>query len=277
MIRQAQVQDHVQLKEMWTQVFGDEPQAVEAYFALRHRDEDMLVWAEGNRIDGMLSMLPVTLVQGGEALSARYIYAVATSEARRGRGIATFLLEWAGEMSKERGEAAHLLVPASESLFGYYEKRGFRTAFALNVMDVEGTQLAVCPAEGLIEPCSAKEYVRIRDHAFERNSLYARWDESAVKYALAALGDGGAARLAIKGGEGVACWSRTDEGVLVRELALVGMEVELALALLHRFIGADRYRVRLAAEAQAKPYGMIRWFEERPPLAGPGYLALSLD
>lgn len=292
MIRLARGQDHPQLKALWSGVFGDEPRAVEAYFALRHRDEDMLVWTEGDRIDGMLSMLPVTLVQGGAAYPARYIYAVATAPEQRNRGIATLLLDRAAEMSRERGEAANLLAPASESLFGYYEKRGYETAFELNVVDVEGAGLGGYPQGGIVEPCDAKEYTRVRDRAFSGKGLYARWDEKAVEYALAALGEGGAARFGLNGGEGVACWSRTEEdGVLVRELALVGMEEKPALALLHSVVGAERYQVRLAAGgaaerkaragagvgAEAKPFGMVRWFGERPASLGPGYLALTLD
>lgn len=283
MIRLAQSRDHGQLKALWARVFGDSPPEVEAYFALRHRDEDMLVWAQGQEIQGMLSMLPLALRQGEKAYPARYIYAVATAPEERGRGIATLLMDAAGEEIRARGEAAGVLVPASESLFGYYTKRGYRTAFFLDVVDVEAGALSPCPVGGQVLPCSSAQYVRIRDEAFGQNRLYARWDERAVDYALGALGKGGAALLTLEGGQGVAAWSPMEGGVLVRELALVGLEVPTALALLHRQAGAARYRVRLAAGTQpgvqATPFGMIRWFipEPEPGPEGAGYLALALD
>ena len=296
MIRQAQPQDHAQLKALWSQVFGDTEQAVNAHFALRHRDEDMLVWAEDARIDGMLTMLPLTLVRGdaqrradagpreaGAAIyPARYIYAVATAPERRGQGIAGELLERAGELIRARGEAAAVLVPASKSLFDYYEKRGYRTAFSLNVVDFSADALPPCPDAGTLAPCASADYARIRDRAFAQAGLYARWDERAVDYALHILGEGGgAARLTLGSGEGVACWSREGEQLLVRELALVGIDVPDALALLHRAVGASSYRVRLAVGAEPNagvtPFGMIRWFiPERAPGA-PGYLSLALD
>lgn len=145
MIRLAQSRDHQQLKSMWTRVFGDDSEAVEAYFSMRHRDDNMLVWSESGVIGGMLSMLPLTLMTGKEAYPARYIYAVATEPEQRGRGIATALLERAGELITALGEAAAVLAPASDSLFGYYEKRGYHTAFSLNISDFEGSALPACP------------------------------------------------------------------------------------------------------------------------------------
>ncbi|NLF28067.1 MAG: GNAT family N-acetyltransferase [Clostridiales bacterium] len=280
MIRLAEGGDHAQLKALWTAVFGDTPEAVDAYFSLRHRDEDMLVWAENGRIDGMLSMLPLELILNKKEYPARYVYAVATAPTQRNRGIAGLLLGRAGELIAERGEAAAVLVPASASLFDYYAKRGFRTAFSLNVADFDARALPPCP-DGQLADCSSGEYARIRDRAFAGSGLYARWDERAVGYALQALGDGGAARLILNGGEGAVCWTRTGCGVLVRELALVGIDVPFALALLHRKLGALSYRARLPAGAIPKadiaPFGMIRWFAPEPAVDGPGYLSLALD
>ncbi|MEA5068712.1 MAG: GNAT family N-acetyltransferase [Christensenellaceae bacterium] len=283
MIRLAQPLDYAQLKPLWSRVFGDSAQAVDAHFALRHRDEDMLVWAEDERICGMLTMLPLTIMQNDAAYPARDIYAVATAPERRGRGIAGELLERAGELILARGEAAAVLVPASKSLFDYYEKRGYRTAFALNVVDADAGALPPCSDAGTLSPCASADYTRIRDRAFAQAGLYARWDERAVDYALGILGEGGgAARLTLGGGEGVAAWSREDDCVLVRELALLGIDVPAALALLHRAVGAPSYRVRLPAGAQpnaeATPFGMIRWFIPEPaPMDAPGYLSLALD
>lgn len=280
MIRLAQSRDHQQLKSMWTRVFGDDSEAVEAYFSMRHRDDSMLVWSENGVIGGMLSMLPLTLMTGKEAYPARYIYAVATEPEQRGRGIATALLERAGELITALGEAAAVLAPASDSLFGYYEKRGYHTAFSLNISDFEGSALPACPVTGALTRCAAGEYKRVRDRAFSQSGLYACWDEQAVGYALRALGDGGAEYLSLDGGEGVAAWSRMDGAVLVRELALVDIDVPSALALLHRYLGAPIYCVRLAADAwpgAATPSGMLRWFVPPPEPSVTGYLSLTLD
>ena len=78
MIRFAENADHPRLKALWMEAFGDPRDAVETYFALRHKNENMLVNVQGGKVTGMLSMLPAALCTGGHALAARYIYAVAT-------------------------------------------------------------------------------------------------------------------------------------------------------------------------------------------------------
>lgn len=261
------------------QVFGDDAAAVDLYFALRHRDEDMLVWQEDGEIGGMLSMLPVSLCLGKAAYPSRYIYAVATAPALRGRGIASALLTHASGVIAERGEAAALLSPATDSLFGYYEKRGYRTAFSLSVAQFRASDLPPCPEGCAYAQCSTSAYARIRDRAFAERGLYARWDERALAYALRTLG-GGAGRLTLAGGEGVVAWSRTEGCVLVRELGLVGVDIPKALAVLHGALGAPAYRVRLPAgdwPGAITPFGMIRWCIPEPACDAPGYLALALD
>lgn len=280
MIRLAQSRDHQQLKALWMQVFGDSAEAVDAYFALRHRDEDMLVWAVDGEIGGMLSMLPLALRCAEQEYPARYIYAVATAPALRGRGIATTLLKHAEELALLRGDVAAALVPASRRLFGYYEKRGYHTAFSLNVADYQASELPPDSFKGEVVPCDAEEYLRVRDCAFSSCGLYARWDEQALAYALSA--SVGAARLILAGGgEGIAAWSRTEGGILIHELGLCGMEVPSALALLHRHLGAASYRVRLPAETlpneKSVPFGMLHWLIPQPETAAAGYLALALD
>ena len=81
MIRYAAKIDHPYLKALWQEVFGDPKEAVDAYFALRHKDENMLVEVFEDTVAGMLTMLPVTLSSSRGDFPARYIYAVATAPA----------------------------------------------------------------------------------------------------------------------------------------------------------------------------------------------------
>lgn len=273
MIRFAQAGDRARLTELWALIFGDPPEAIEGYFARRHRDGDMLVFVEGGVLCGMLSMLPLTLVSGNATYPARYVYAVATDPAFRGRGIATELLLRAHDVMTGRGDRASVLVPASESLFGYYEKRGYQTAFSVEIRDYDAGKLASFPQGGAFAPCAPEEYAKIRDAAFSGLPLYARWDEKAVAFACEGMN---ATRLTFGDGVGCALWERDGDGALVRELALPGIEIPAAMAILHKSAGAASYRVRLPG--CGAPFGMIRWLIPAPPAAGgPGYLALALD
>ena len=284
MIRFATGEDHPQLKALWAEIFGDTKDAVEAYFALRHLNENMLVEEREDTVAGMLSMLPVTLASSdGQALSARYIYAVATHPRFRGQGISTALLEAAHAHMQGLGDAAAILVPASASLFDFYGKRGYTTIFSLDVVRFDAKELPPFPVSGQYTACSAGEYARFRDQAFCKSRLYALWEESAVSYAMQTFcEDGGVTALSWEGGHGCAAWERTGDGVLVRELALLRGDIQTALSVLHKALNASWYQVRLMEGtlpgAEKQPFGMIRWLAYEPKLYGDApYLSLALD
>ena len=284
MIRFALPGDHAPLKTLWTEAFGDPPEAVDAYFAKRHEDRNMLVDARDGTVAGMLTMLPVTLAaDGGRTFPARYIFAVATAERYRRLGVSTGLLEAAHARIREAGEAAAVLVPATPELFAFYGKRGYRTAFSLSEMTLTAEELPPCPKNGRAAAVHAADYTRVRDLAFRGSRLYARWDEAAVAYALGTFAEaGGAAVISWDGGEGCAVWDREENGVSVRELALASGDAATALAVLHELLQARRYTVRLpegtVPGAAPKPYGMIRWLISEPALAGkPAYIGLAKD
>ena len=284
MIRFAQRGDHPQLKSLWAEAFGDPPDAVDAYFRLRHKDENMLLDARDGMVRGMLSMLPVTLAaNGGQDYPARYIYAVATDKQVRRQGIGTALLEAAHAHMQSLGEAAAVLAPAAPDLFDYYQKRDYQTVFSINVLSVSAADLPPMPPQAEFHDCGAPEYTRVRDLAFQSSRLYIRWTEDAVAYAVTTFEKpGGVTTLRWDGGYGCAAWEQIQGGVLVRELALPQGDVQTALAVLHAQLHAGRYTVRLAegtvSGAAPRPFGMIHWLIPKPALTGaPPYLSLAMD
>ncbi len=284
MIRFATGCDHPRLKTLWTEAFGDAREDLDAYFTLRHTDANMLVDEWENTIAGMLTMLPVTLRErGGQTFPARYIYAVATDERFRLRGIGTTLMEAAHAHMRSLHEAAGVLVPASPSLFDFYGKRGYQTAFFQEVVTWNASELPPFPPKGRFAPCSSGDYTRMRDQAFQHSRLYVKWEESAVSYAVFKFTQaGGVTALSWEGGHGCAAWEKTEDGVLVRELALPEGDAQTALSVLHGQLNAKRYTVSLAQGsvpgAIPRPFGMIHWLIPEPELSGkPPYLSLTKD
>lgn len=278
MIRFAEPGDHPRLKALWQDIFGDSKESVEEYFSLCHRDDGMLVSESAGAVQGMLSMLPFALETGRAVYPARYVYAVATDPAHRGLGIASDLLARAHEVMLERGEAASVLVPASESLFGYYARRGYKTAFRVAEAEVRAEDLPPIPSGAAAAPCSPTEFTRMRDAAFA-GGLFARWDERAV--AFATLGNG-ITRVSAPSGEGCALWEVLEDGIFVRELALLGLSAYEALSILNGGLNAPILRVRLMEgmlpRVPARSYGMIRWLIPEPEQGeGTPYLSLALD
>ena len=284
MIRFAKPGDHPRLKELWADVFGDSPEDIDTYFSMRHTDNNMLVYEQSGTIAGMLTMLPVTLVtDSGFSYSARYIYAVATDTRYRKQGISTQLLAAAHAHMQNAGVAASVLVPATPELFGFYEKRGYQTGFWLDIITKKAAVLPPVPPQARFAACSAAEYTRIRDAAFQTSSLYVRWQIRDVTYAMHTFFQhGGVSALSWDTGQGCAAWEHTQHGVLVRELVVQHGDMDTALSVLHSQLQAEQYILRLAQGtipgATQKPFGMIHWLIPKPAITGlPPYLSLAMD
>ncbi len=84
------------------------------------------------------------------------------------------------------------------------------------------------------------------------------------------------------GGEGYAYCERDGSAVIIKELALSGIDVPGAMRIIHRELHADAYHVRLAGDdaAASQAYGMIRWLKKPLTLSPEGpapYLGLGKD
>ncbi len=291
MIRLARREDLPAVKELWMQAFHDAKEATDFYFENRLPQkellEDLLLDSEGGRLRGMLSLLPIDLAYGGRAVPARYYFAIATDEAFRGLGVSTALMEEAHRLTLSRGGQAALLVPASESLFRFYGKRGFDTLFVYEERTVSAADIAPRPADAKVWRAEdAGELLRLRDAAFSEGRLFARWDEQALGFMIKASRAWQAPllRFSLDGAEGYAWCERAEGAVLVKELALRGLAPEQALSILHAELGAERYVLRLPVGAKSpegglRPCGMIRWLKAAPALPGGGapYLGLGKD
>jgi len=284
MIRFAKDDDHKQLKRLWNQVFGDSDAAVDFYFSHRHQNQNMLVYEADSIIAGMMTMLPVQLAFSQKIRPGRYVYAVATAPAYRGQGISTELLLYCHDWMKKNGETASILVPASDSLFAFYKKRGYETLFYVDITTVHSAQLPPFPIGSVCTPCSAQDFYRLRDSAFSGSSLFVKWDKAALEYIIqsaTAFGDG-VFYVRTKTGDGYAVCGWRGQKVFIREIATANMDMHDVLSILHHTLCADEYMVRLPAgslpDKEPRSFGMIHYLEDAPLLKGsPPYLSLVLD
>ena len=284
MIRFAKDEDHPQLKVLWNQVFGDSEAAIDFYFSNRHQNQNMLVYEVEEVIAGMLTMLPVQLAFGPEMHSGRYIYAVATAPAYRKQGISTQLLQHCHAYMKARGEMAAILAPASESLFAFYEKRGYETVFLIDSTTLHSSDLLPCPLEASCTSCLVQDFFRLRNAAFSDSSLFVRWGEDALEYIIRgaqAFGDG-VYYFRTESGEGCAVCGWRGQKIFIREIALLQIDIPTAVSVLHQTLGADEYVLRLPAGSLngivSQPFGMIHYLGDAHLLKGkPPYLSLVLD
>ena len=112
------------LKALWKQAFGDTDAEIDSFFKTVYPEATGFCAEEDGAVIAMLFALPLTLAHGEEMQKAAYLYAVATDEAFRGRGVCRSLMEFAEKTLRKRYVSCLLLVPDTEKLASYYETMG---------------------------------------------------------------------------------------------------------------------------------------------------------
>ncbi len=135
---------------LWGEAFGDSPEAVSRFFEA-FPDCISFVAREQGQIVSMVHALPQTLRAGAD-LPAAYVYAVATLQSHRGRGLCRELMAFAESDLTQRGFACAVLTPGEPSLFDFYRSLGYTPAFTRNRTACSGGT-----------PIPAAEYLALRE------------------------------------------------------------------------------------------------------------------
>ncbi|MCI9394207.1 MAG: GNAT family N-acetyltransferase [Oscillospiraceae bacterium] len=124
-IRTAHPSDLPAFSALWELAFQDGPEVSRFVFEKLVHPEHVYLAEEDGRLLAILSAVP------GQVEDARgsYFYGLATQPEAQGCGLMTQLMDHVCGLLRDQGQKFVCLVPASESLFGYYAQRGFETAF----------------------------------------------------------------------------------------------------------------------------------------------------
>lgn len=124
-IRTAREADAESLKALWDECFPEDKMFFRDFFFKNiFKPENTLVCSLGGEAVSMAHILPYDFKTPGGELFAKYVYGIATTKKCRGRGFAGKLLSRA-----ESGCDFAALIPQSESLFGFYGRRGYSEVF----------------------------------------------------------------------------------------------------------------------------------------------------
>ena len=143
------------LRDLWCEVFGDEPAYVDAFYDNWGDDIRGYVAVEGGEV---ASALTVFVLGDFEGSSLRTIYAVCTSPKHRGRGLGSMLTSYAKDAIISEG-AVPVLSPAEPSLINFYEPLGFQSTFTSARIDSSEFKAG---EDGYVE-ISPEEYWELRE------------------------------------------------------------------------------------------------------------------
>lgn len=124
-IGKATMTDIPALRKLWKKTFEDEEWYLDLFFENIFLPENTLVARCEGIVISMLYMIPYMFRQNSKLYDIMYLYALATDEKFRGRGIMSELIKQSEEFIESKGYIGSILIPAEETLFSYYEKQGF--------------------------------------------------------------------------------------------------------------------------------------------------------
>ena len=123
-IDRPQSGDLPQLRSLWREAFGDPDALIDDFFRTAYLPERCRCLTVDGTVAAALYWLDCTC----RGARIAYLYAIATAEAYRGRGFCRALMAETHRVLAEEGYRGAILVPAEPSLFGLYERMGYRTA-----------------------------------------------------------------------------------------------------------------------------------------------------
>ncbi len=115
-------EDVPQLRCLWKEAFGDSDAYLDTFYSVAFSPDRCRIAVEDGIILAVLYWFPCAC--RGQKLV--YVYAVATKKSFQGKGLATSLMEDLNAHLEALEVSGVILVPGSQDLVRFYEKRGYR-------------------------------------------------------------------------------------------------------------------------------------------------------
>lgn len=116
-------EDLPSLKRLWQQAFGDPQSYIESFFATGFSIERCRCLHKGGQLAAALYWFDARVA----GQKAAYLYAIATEQSFRGKGLCHLLMASTHAFLQDRGYALAVLLPGSRELEGFYAAMGYRS------------------------------------------------------------------------------------------------------------------------------------------------------
>lgn len=292
MISPATKADIPALQALWKAAFGDEDSYIQHFFAHRFIPAQTLTLREDGQIASVVYLLNGAMQTAAGQFPAYYLYAAATADSHRRRGLMGTLLQAAADFAKEEGIACIALYPATEALQSYYARHGYLPVFETKQISLSRRQLSVLAQSS----CTLQSTTFDSRQAFSLREKSLRgcdhfvWDAPALHYAIDTHQLFGANALFLQENETLcayALWTETGHTAVINEcVCMPDTFITLAAALLQNSAQEDfcfRQPMQFPLTTDTftvSPGGMLLPLSERcrEALSPRGaYLGLTLD
>lgn len=281
-IRFSKEKDFHLIKKLWNEAFGDSESDIQFFLDGRFNPINTLILEENGEIASMLFLIEGKMHINHVDYPSYYLYAACTSKKFRGRGFMVSLLSEAKQISSDRGIDFICLMPGEESLFDFYKKNGYFTAFNKKVLFIDKKNNVFPKVESGYCHINSEE---LRDKAFAPFN-YFKWDKNSIDFAIKHNKLYGGELIASR--KGFCLYNKNGNEINVKEFAFTEKDFEHGLNLLASVCDSDRFVLNLPSQYKTTidnfkimPSAMLCPVTDKANLASAelknAYLGLTLD
>lgn len=129
MIRFANNQTTSLVRQMWKTCFNDTDEFLDIIFTYKYKNENTLIYFEGEKAVASLQMFPHTINFYKQQIPFSYLAGLCTLPEYRKRGYMSQLIYKAHQTMRERNIPLAILIPAEAWLYKFYEAYEYEQVF----------------------------------------------------------------------------------------------------------------------------------------------------
>ncbi len=250
MIRFARKSDFADVSALWRNVFGDEEKIINKFLSVHYSADNTVVFEDAGDIKAMFFLLGGEAVIEGNRYPSRYLYAACTAPEYRGRGIMADMIDFARKASAESGYDFICLLPAEESLYGYYERFGFKALYGVRRFNYVADDSSIISQDN-----QSVDLHEMRENSLSNINRFA-WSKKSVEFAEYFNKYYGGNCL--KTCKGYALYNKNEDSLTVKEIACRSEDEEILLNSLAGIYGKKEMKVIFPCnDESAEKHGMI--------------------
>ncbi len=181
MIRLSQSTDINGIIRLWNEAFGDSEEDIKFFLDARYIPENTVVYEYNGIIASVLFLLDGNMHIKGSDYPSYYLYAACTLKDFRGKGIMGEMLSFSKNLAAFRNKYFIVLKPAEESLYGYYERFGYKSLFSKKTVRLTVNNQSL--SKNMNDSISDSELFKIREKAY-KDTDYFKWNNDDIDFAI---------------------------------------------------------------------------------------------
>ena len=276
-IRKTNDRDIPELKRLWRKVFDNEGIYTDLFFKHRYENCQGIGLFCADKVLSALYLLPCKFKVKDKEYTARYVFAVATFPCERGKGYSGKVMRYAHECMLAEGVDVSILMPAEKSLFDFYKKQGYQTAFYINMSKFKTEKDNIVK----LEKCDLSSMFELREKHMNRSDGYLSWDKDALKFCQIDNDYSHGSVLSFSDiSEGYAVCSYFEDCVVIKELVCEKDCKEKIINSIGNYFNKKKVILRDYSDEKAVSFGMLYPISEKFSKefkTGSYYLSLPMD